>query len=115
MDSKNHFIQQAFLFFNIAWVGLFLAIILNRTYPLIGHDYTYFLSRLFDTYLHYRINGLRIQWYTPSFGGGLPAYANPQQAQFSLPQLLTCFVDPWKAYIASVLVYATVGILSFYH
>src|SRR5262245_35216013 len=83
-DKKNNLIQYTFLLFNVAWVGLFLGVILNRTYPIIGHDYTYFISRTLDSYLHYRINGLSIQWYTPSFGGGLPSYANPQQMQFSL-------------------------------
>lgn len=113
-DTKHKFIQYLFLFFNIVWVSVFMIVIMNRTYPLIGHDYTYFLSRLFDTYLHYRVNGFSIQWYTPSFGGGLPAYANPQQAQFSLPQLLAVFVDPWKAYIISIVIYGAIGIWSFY-
>jgi hypothetical protein len=112
--KKKTVIQNAILIFNIVAVGLFLFAILNRNYPIIGHDYTYFLSRLFDTELHYRINGLSIQWYTPSFGGGLPAYANPQQAQFSLPQILTLLFNPWDSYLFSITIYATVGILCFY-
>lgn len=78
-------------------------------YPYAGFDYKYFLARLFDSYLHYRVNGFSIQWYTPSFGGGLPAYPNPQQIQFSLPQLLTAITDPWKASLISIFIYALAG------
>ena len=46
----------------------------SRDYPLVGHDFSYFIPRLVDTDLYVRINGLAIQWYTPSFGGGLPAF-----------------------------------------
>jgi hypothetical protein len=81
----------------------------NALYPYVGFDYKYFLPRLFDTYLHYRVNGFSIQWYTPSFGGGLPAYANPQHMQFSLPQLLTTFTAPWNAALASIFIYAMAG------
>ena len=43
---------------------------LNLDYPFVGHDYSYLVPRLLDTDIHYKINGLSIQWYTPSFGGG---------------------------------------------
>ena len=73
-------------------ITIFLIAFLNLGYPLVGHDYGYFVPHLLDTDIHYKTNGLNIQWYTPSWGGGLPAYPNPQHIQFSLPQLLTSYL-----------------------
>ena len=76
-----------------------------------GGDYRLFGPRLLDSLLHYKVNGFSIQWYTPSFGGGLPAYPNPLQTQFSLPQLFTFFVNPWIAILASSVIYIIIGFL----
>lgn len=113
-ERRNSLLQYGFLTITIAVVGVFFIVMLNRTYPVIGHDYTYFVSRIFDTYLHYVVNGPSIQWHTPSFGGGLPAYANPQHIQFSLVQLLTLFFDPWISIQISILVYIAAGVFCFF-
>jgi hypothetical protein len=68
-----------------------------RDYPMVGHDYRYFIPRLLDTALHLRDNGPWIQWYSPTFGGGLPAFPNPQHLQYSALQLATLVVNPWTA------------------
>jgi len=96
---------------NIIVIAIFLVLYSNATYPLVGHDFRLFLSRVIDTHLHYKVNGFTIQWYTPSFGGGLPAYPNPLQMQFSLTQLLTWFTNPWTAAIASAVIYSAIGLL----
>ncbi len=83
-----------------------------KDYPKTGHDYGYFLPRLLDTYLHGHQNGPGVQWYTPSFGGGLPAHPNPQHLQFSIPQLLTAIMDPWQAILASTFLLVIGGFLS---
>jgi hypothetical protein len=70
-------------------------------YPRIGHDFAYFLPRLADTFLYLQRNGPSIQWWTPAFGGGLPVFANPQDLQLSLPQLLSFGADPFVAVCAS--------------
>ena len=95
---------------SIAFVGL-VFFFLSQYYPYVGMDYKYFIPRLIDSDLHYRINGLSVQWYTPSFGGGLPSYPNPQQIQFSLPQLLTLFIDPWLASITSIGIFILLGMV----
>jgi hypothetical protein len=89
----------------------FMVAYTDATLPFIGHDYRLFIPRLLDTDLHYQINGLTIQWYTPSFGGGLPAYPNPLQMQFSLTQLLTRFFNPWIAVLGSTAIYVAIGYL----
>lgn len=94
---------------NIVAILIFLVFFINRSFPYVGHDFAYFIPRLIDTHLHYQINGVEIQWYTPSFGGGLPAYPNPQHIQFSLPQFLTELINPWVAALASIAIFAMIG------
>jgi hypothetical protein len=96
---------------NILVIALFLVPYTSSTYPMVGSDYRLFGPRLIDSLLHYKVNGFSIQWYTPSFGGGLPAYPNPLQMQFSFPQLFTFFVNPWVAILASGVVYIIIGFL----
>ncbi|HTX92203.1 MAG TPA: hypothetical protein VMC09_13400 [Anaerolineales bacterium] len=96
-------------------LAAFIIAYLNKDFPLVGRDFMYFLPRLTDTLLHYKVNGLSIQWYTPSFVGGIPAYPNPQNMQFSLPQLFTEFMDPWNATIASTIVFALIGYFSAFY
>jgi len=101
--------------FNVIFISAFLVIYINWDYPRAGHDYSYFIPNLLDNYLHYTINGLAIQWYTPSFGGGMPSYPNPQQVQFSLPELLTLLVDPWGAALIATVAFALVGYFGMYY
>lgn len=95
-------------------VTLIIILIMNRDYPLVGHDYRYFIPRLIDTHLHIRLNGLSIQWYTPSFGGGLPAFPNPQHVQYSIVQWLTFFMNPWLAILLSTAGISLIGYVFFY-
>ncbi len=95
----------------IAW---YMPYNISSLFPVVGRDAKYFLSRLVDTALHYRVNGLSIQWYTPTFGGGLPAYPHPLNSQFSLPQFMAFFLDPWAAVTFSYAVYIFVGYIAAY-
>ena len=87
---------------------------MNMNYPWVGHDYRYFLARMLDGYVHFRQNGFVIQWFSPSFGGGLPAFPNPVHLQFTLPQLLVIFVNPWWAMLLSTSIYLVIGYYSCY-
>jgi hypothetical protein len=101
----------------LAAVG-YLAVLLcyaNSAYPKVGHDFAYFIPRLLDSHLHYAANGLAIQWYTPTFGGGLPAYPNPQDTQFTLAQLYLALADPWIAGLAAAATYILLGFLCAYY
>jgi hypothetical protein len=94
--------------------AIILAWVVGRDYPLVGHDFRYYIPRLLDTDLHLRLNGLVVQWYTPTFGGGLPAFPNPQHLQHSLLQLLTYVVDPWSAVQATSVGVSVAGFYAFY-
>jgi hypothetical protein len=91
-----------------------IVLIVARDYPLVGHDFRYYIPRLLDTDLHVRINGMAVQWYTPTFGGGLPAFANPQHLQYSALQLLTYFVNPWIAVLVTLFAVSVAGFFGMY-
>jgi len=97
---------------NLLVIGVFIIWFLNRSYPLIGHDNRLFMPYMLDSYLHQKINGLTIQWYTPSFAGGRPVFPNAEDLQYSLPQFLMWVVNPWIAILASILIFVTIGFIA---
>ena len=100
---------------NLAVISWVVIRFLNLSYPIVGHDYRLTIPGMLDIYLYYRVNGLSIQWYTPTFGGGLPAFPNPNNGQFSLLAFLPLFFNPWQSVIISTIVYITLGgFASFY-
>lgn len=96
-----------------ATIALLLAF-MHRDYPAVGNDFGQFVPRLIDTDLHIRINGPAPQWYTPSFGSGLPAFANPQHTQYSLIQLLFLVTSPWNAVLLSTALVSAFGFAACY-
>ncbi len=103
-----------FLLSNLILIDFVVMLFLNRTYPMIGHDYRLALPHLLDVSLYYRVNGLSLEWYTPSFGGGLPVFPNPNSIQFSLPALLTLLVQPLQSVMISTFIYVVAGGLACY-
>jgi hypothetical protein len=106
--TEDRFRSIVILIFGTCVTGLIL-LIMNKDYPFVGHDYRYFIPRLLDTNLHIQLNGLSIQWYTPSFGGGLPAFPNPQHIEYSIVQWLTMLLNPWSAILVSTAGISLVG------
>lgn len=89
-------------------IALLLAF-MHRDYPAVGLDFGQFVPRLIDAELHIRQNGMVPQWYTPSFGSGLPAFANPQHLQYSLIQLLFLVTGAWSAVLLSTAAVSAIG------
>lgn len=112
---KKNYLITLLILVNIAVVGAFLVWYCNRAYPMIGMDYRLFMPYMTDTYLFQKINGLVIQWYTPSFAGGRPVFPNPQDLQFSLPQFLMWVFNPWVSLLASMLVFVSIGFVATYY
>ena len=80
-----------------------------------GHDYKYFLPRILDNYIWIEENTFfSIRWFTPSFCGGVPSYANPQDMYFSVPQLLTLWFDPVNSIYLTILIFASIGFFGMY-
>lgn len=104
-----------FVILNVIIANAAILAVMNMHYPWIGHDYTLALPSLLDTAIHYRLNGLTIQWFTPSFGAGIPAFPNPNNMQFSIPALLAVILSPWQAIMAAVVIYVSSGFLACYY
>ena len=100
---------------NLAVIGGVVVWFGSRAYPMVGHDYNLFLPYMIDSYLHQKVNGLSIQWYTPSFAGGRPVFPFPEDLQFSLPQFLLWLVNPWIANQAATLIYLAIGFIAAYY
>ena len=113
--KKIYWVPILLIVANLAGICWVMIHFLNLSYPIVGHDYSLAVPALLDTYLHYHLNGLSIQWYTPSFGGGLPAYPNPNNGQFSLLGVLPLLFSPWQSIIISSIILVTIGgLASFY-
>ena len=112
---KKSILIALLIILNILIIGGFIIWYSSRTYPMIGHDYRLFMPYMIDSYLHQKINGLTIQWYTPSFAGGRPVFPFPEDLQFSLPQFLIWLVNPWIANLASIIIYLTIGFIATYY
>lgn len=111
-QQKN--IVFLFSLVNILFICGAVIAFMNLTYPLVGHDYSLAVPQMLDTALHFRSNGLSIQWYTPSFGSGLPAFPHPNNGQFSLLELPVIFIHPWDAVIFSSIVFISLGFFASY-
>ncbi len=81
----------------------------------LGHDYSYFLLQLLDGYFWSHGNGyFSVPWNTPGFCGGVPKFSNPQALYFSVPQLLTQFVDPLSSVRLTFVLFGGLGYLGFF-
>ena len=81
----------------------------------VGDDYSYFLPKLIAGYFWSLNNGPFVApWFTPSACGGLPAFANPQNIFYSVPQWLTLFVSPLTAAYLTMLLFAGLGFIGTY-
>ena len=110
MNQKKQIIL--FTFINLLVINWIVIAFMNLRYPLVGHDFNLGIPSILDSALHFRLNGLAIQWFTPSFGGGIPAFPNPNNGQFSLLVFLAIFLPPWQAVIVSVAIYISLGFLA---
>ncbi len=109
---KTTKLRLIFVLANLIIINGFLIYYINLKYPFVGADYSLAIPSLLDTALHFRLNGLAIQWFTPSFGGGIPAFPNPNNGQFSLVALLAVFLPRWQAVLVSLIVYISIGFIA---
>ena len=105
---------------HFSWMILFLSffafffLFFNALYPVIGHDYHYFIPHLLAGKWHALRQGFLPPWYTPHFCGGIPLYGNPQDMFYSIPQILVLIMDPWIAINISVFFMLSFGIWGWY-
>ena len=85
--------------------GLLLAIyhgIYGRFFPTaqgtLGHDMGLAFTSMLDGFIWFTKNGWwEVPWFTPSFCGGQPYFADPQSGYYSQLQWLTFITDPLSA------------------
>ncbi len=103
-----------FFLLNPLFIAIYILSLQVSSFPVIGHDYEYFIPRLLDTHQYQLLNGFSAQWFTPGFGAGLPAFPNPQHLQYTLPQILLFIVPPLLSIQISLLFYIIIGFFASY-
>ena len=81
---------------------------------MLGHDYFFFFTKLLDGKWHFLRQGLLPFWYTVHYCGGMPEFGNPQGLYYSLPQLLSLFLDLWVTVRLSMLFAMVAGYAGWY-
>jgi hypothetical protein len=99
---------------NLIVINGVLYFFINLNYPLVGHDYSGTIPGMLDTTIHYRNNGLTIEWYTPSIGGGVPIFPDPNTGQFSILGILPLWFTPWQSVFISSVIYISLAFLACY-
>ncbi len=102
--------------------GLLLAIyhgIYGRFFPTaqgtLGHDMGLAFASMLDGFIWFAKNGWwEVPWFTPSFCGGQPYFADPQSGYYSLLQWLTFITDPLSATYWTLLLFASAGFFGTY-
>lgn len=93
----------------LALVAASLSLSLGYDPRRLGHDFSYYLPRLLDTYAFMQLNPGNIHWWTPTFAGGTTVFPHPQSMQFSLTQFLLFFSGPLSALRISMATHITLG------
>ncbi len=96
------------------WIplGVFLAIFvagMEWRFPLIGYDFLPFMNGLLEGRWHFAHYGLRPMLYAVHLCGGMPVAGHPNFLYWSLPQMLTLVLDPWRAMQLSVMAFLAAG------
>ncbi|MFM8330545.1 MAG: hypothetical protein ACKN9T_02550 [Candidatus Methylumidiphilus sp.] len=103
-----------------AVVALYVALLLvyyrifNVFFPnrlgLLGHDYSAVMTWVLDGYFWLRNNPIyEVPWFSPSFCGGQPFFANAGGFFYSAPTLLSIFFDPLESVRISFMLFAAIG------
>ncbi len=80
----------------------------------IGHDYYHQFVRFLIGAAHFSQNGFSVPNYTAALCGGIGVFADPQSAYYSLPQVLTFFMEPWLATKITLWIFYFLGYVGFY-
>ena len=81
----------------------------------LGHDMGLAFASMLDGFIWFAKNGLwEVPWFTPSFCGGQPYFADPQSGYYSLLQWLTFITDPLSATYWTLLLFASAGFFGTY-
>jgi hypothetical protein len=92
-----------------AYYKIFDAFFPNRQ-GMLGHDYSGILPWMLDSYFWNQNNPFyAIPWFSPSFCGGQPAFANAGGIYFTMQNLLVTFFDPLTSVRVTFILLAAIG------
>lgn len=105
----------------LAWILLLVVFhgIFGAYFPTprgtVGHDFGLALAAYTDGFIWFAKNGpWAVPWFTPSFCGGQPFFADPQSGYYSVPQWLAFATDPLSASYLALLLFASLGFFGTY-
>jgi len=117
--KNQDFIKNNIIFF-IFFLGIlfFHQIIFQQFFPnsegLLGHDYSQYIPNLIFGKIWFYKNFLSIPWFTPSFCCGIPFYADPNTAYYSIPQIIFLIFNPILSLKITFLIMSLVSYLGMY-
>jgi len=93
--------------------------IYSRLFPTslgtLNYDCSLVFAGMVDGYIWFAKNGWwEVPWFTPSFCGGQPFFADPQSGYYSVLQWLTFVTDPLTATYSTLLLFASLGFFGTY-
>lgn len=91
----------------------------RHTFPngagMVAADYIVYLARMLDGYFWWLENGwTAVRWFTPALCAGVPAFADPQDIYFSVPQALFILLGPLTGIYAAFLLFQAAAFLGAY-
>lgn len=98
----------------VLFVWFFLLELFPNHQGALGHDYSNFLSILLEGRIWFDKHGWSVEWFTPAFGAGLPKFPDPQNMQYSIPQLIANYTSPMTALRITFFTLLSVGYLFCY-
>ena len=107
MNTIQNILKNYFPLFLVSLIQVYL---LNAYSPLTGTDVGYYSSKLLDLLLHFKCEGLfATQWWTPSFGAGIPGFPSPVHYQYSITPYLMLIFNPWISTVLTYLIFNGIG------
>ena len=114
--AKNYQVVIMLALVYITFAIIYIPLFINAS-GLMGHDHMNLMFQLFPIHTWVQNNGLfEMPWFLPHKCGGVVQFGSHTSASgyFTLNYLLFLFFNPFKVIIISFLVYALIGMVSFY-
>jgi hypothetical protein len=106
-----NFKQSKFFYLHWFIVVFFALIFVFRNYPIMGHDYSYYIPALFDFNYAYNKFDVIFLEFTSQKCSGVPVWANPSGMTFSFIHILSIIFNPIASF---VIFYVFIFSLSFW-
>ncbi|AEM20790.1 hypothetical protein Bint_0156 [Brachyspira intermedia PWS/A] len=108
--------QYLILYMSAILFSIINIVILNCSFPLVGHDFTMIIPRAYSLLIYAKNNGIfSTEFASPLIGAGIISYANPQYDQYSIFYFVRYFLSFWDSYLLLTFLFSFIGFISFYY